>query len=357
MKQKQIGLVYAIILAFILINVSCSYTQKINSPNGISKIQYLNINGTKQYILIRGENTHNPILLFLHGGPGSSATPLLRKYNFELEKYFTVIYWDQRNAGKSYHKNTPKQTIQVANYLQDIDTLVYYLKAQFNKEKVFLVGHSWGARLGLYAIKRHPENYIAYVGIGQEVAAHEGELISYDYTLKKAKEQGNIKALHELEQIGPPQSGEYARMYKNGFGGLVTQKQWLLKLGGERYAKTNYADWIKSIWLSDEYSILDLINYSKASRFSSGNIINDVEFNNFNFFEQIPEVKVPVFFISGLFDYNTPWQLVEKYCTNLNAPYKEFILFDKSGHSPVFEESEKFNREIVRIYSTVLQKT
>jgi proline iminopeptidase len=343
---------FLLILGF----ASCTSTKKIKTPNGICEIQYLNINNTKQYVLIRGKDKSNPILLFLHGGPGASATALLRKFNSELESHFTVVYWDQRNAGKSYNKKTPKVEIKVANYIQDVDTLVAYLKARFKADKIFLVGHSWGARLGLYSVQLHPENYIAYVGVGQELAAYEGELLSYQYTLEKAKENNNEKALKDLEVSGPPQSGDFTRMYKNGFWGLVKQKDWLLKMGGERYGKTNYTDWIFSIWFSREYSFADLIRYGKASGFSAGNIIYDPDFNNFDFFKQIPEVKIPTFFISGAYDYNTPWELVQRYNSILKAPHKEFIRFEKSGHSPVFEEPEKFNKEIIRIYNSVKDK-
>ncbi|WP_350286779.1 alpha/beta hydrolase [uncultured Croceitalea sp.] len=332
---------------------SCVSTSKIRTENGISEMRYLEINNTKQHLLIRGKDVKNPVLLFLHGGPGASATALMRKYNSVLENDFTIVYWDQRNAGKSYDKKLPKEEIQVNKYLKDIDSLTDYLKGRFKVKKIFLVGHSWGARLGMYAIKRHPENYMAYIGIGQEVAAYQAELLSYRYTLKKAQEAKNTKAIEELKEIGEPQSGDYRQMYKTGFWGLVKQKEWLLKLGGERYDRTNYRDWMFSIWFSREYSFFDVIKYGKASGFSAGNIINDPDFNNFNFLNQIPKVEVPVFFISGKYDYNTPWTLVKKYHDRLNAPYKEFIVFDKSGHSPIFEEPERFNKEIIRIFAIV----
>jgi pimeloyl-ACP methyl ester carboxylesterase len=160
----------------------------MKSPNGIAEIQYLDINNTRQYVLIRGWDVNNPVLLFLHGGPGASETSMLRKYNSELEKHFTVVYWDQRNAGKSYDKKFPKEEIKVHKYVQDTDTLVSYLKSRFQKEKILLVAHSWGTRLGMYAVQEHPENFIAYVGITQELSSYEGELISYNYALDKAKE-------------------------------------------------------------------------------------------------------------------------------------------------------------------------
>lgn len=347
---------YIIILLLVTFFLSCTSTKKIKTSNGISEINYFTINNTKQYVLIRGKDKNKPVLLFLHGGPGASATALLRKFNSELENHFTVVYWDQRNAGKSYNKKTPKEEIKVAKYIQDVDTIVAYLKNRFKLDKIFLVGHSWGSRLGLYAIQKNPENFSAYVGIGQELASYEGELLSYQYSLRKAKENNNLKAIKELEEIGEPQSGDYTKMYKNGFWGLVKQKDWLLKLGGERYGKTKYTDWIFSIWSSREYSFFDLIKYGKSSGFSAGNIIYDPDFNNIDFFKQIPEVKIPVFFISGAYDYNTPWELVERYSNTVNAPYKEFIKFEKSGHSPVFEEPERFNKEIVRIYNLVNEK-
>lgn len=328
-------------------------TKKIRNINGISEIQYLTINNTRQYVLIRGENVNNPILLFLHGGPGASATAMLRKLNSDLEKHFTIVYWDQRNAGKSYKKKFPKEEIKVQKYIQDVDTLVLYLKNRLKTKKIFLVGHSWGSRLGMYAIQKYPENFIAYVGIGQELSSYEGELISYQFILNKAKELNNAKAIKELEEIGEPQSGDYTKMYKNGYRDFWKQKKWLIKLGGDSYSKLIYFKWMLSIWFSREYSFFDFIKYRKTVDFSADNIIHDQDYHNFDFFKQFPEVKIPVFFISGKYDYNTPWSLVEKYCDSLKAPYKEFIKFEKSGHNPVFEEPEKFNKEIIRIYNLV----
>jgi proline iminopeptidase len=347
MKTKILFL--ATLLGILL--VGCTSTKKIRSPKGIAEIQYLDINNSRQYVLIRSKDINNPVLLFLHGGPGASATALLRKFNSDLEEHFTVVYWDQRGAGKSFSKETTKEEITVKNYIRDVEWLVDYLKNRFEKEKVLLVGHSWGSRLGMYAIQKNPENYIAFVGIGQELHSYRGELLSYKYTWEKAEERGHKKALKELEEMGPPQSGHYKDMYATGFWGGVKQKHWLLKFGGERYQKTNYTDWIFSILFSREYSLADLIRYGKGSAFSAGNIIFDEQFNDIDFFKEISTVEVPVYFISGAFDYNTPWELVKEYVDHLTAPYKEFILFDKSGHSPVFEEPKRFNDEVIRIYN------
>ncbi len=347
---------FLIIFIIPLLMNSCTVTKKIKSPNSIAEIQYLDINNTRQYVLIRGWDKTNPLLLFLHGGPGASETSMLRKYNSELEKHFTIVYWDQRNAGKSYDKKFPKEEIKVHNYIQDIDALVSYLKERFEKEKILLIAHSWGTRLGMYAIQKHPENFIAYVGVSQELSSYEGELISYQYALNKAKELNRGNAIKALEKIGEPQSGDYTTMYKTGIQGYWQQKQLLIKLGGDSYNKKIYLDWILSIWLSREYSFFDLVRFMKTFKFSSENIVYDPDYNNIDFFKQFPEVEVPVFFISGDCDYNLPWPLVKAYCDGLKAPYKEFIKFEKSGHNPAFEEPGKFNNEIIRIYNSVQTK-
>ena len=344
---------YIIVFITLLATVSCSMTKKIKTPNGIAESQYLEINNTKQYVLIRSVDINNPVVLFLHGGPGATETSMLRKHNSELEKHFTVVYWDQRNAGKSYDKKFPKEEIKVKKYIEDVDVLVSYLKNKFKKDKILLVGHSWGSRLGMYAIQQHPENYIAYIGVAQDVSAYECELMSYQYALNKAKELNKKKAIRKLEEMGEPQNGEYTKMYKTGIKGYWAQKRMLMSLGGDSYKKGIYLEWMSSVWLSREYSFSDVLRFMKVFNFSFNNIVVDPDFNNFDFIKQIPEVEIPVFFISGSHDYILPWTLVEKYCDSLKAPHKEFILYDKSGHNLLFEEPDKFNNEIIRIYKSV----
>jgi pimeloyl-ACP methyl ester carboxylesterase len=326
--------------------LSCSNTSKIKTAGktSIAVIERIPLGGSTQFVLIRGHDICNPLLLFLHGGPGAAETAMFRKYNGELEKHFTVVYWDQRGAGKSYSRKLDLNTVTLQQYLIDTHQLVSHLKARFRQEKIFLVGHSWGTKLGMYAIQEHPEDFHAFVGVGQEVASFEGEAMSYEYTLKKATETNDLKALADLEEMGAPQNANYNTMYKNGFWGLVKQKHLLLKSGGERYAKTNYVDWISDIWFSKEYTFLDLFKWSKGSASVAGQMLKDPAFESFNFFEEIPTVKIPVIFISGNHDFNTPWPLVEEYYNVLKAPSKEFILIDKAGHSPCFEQPDFFNQ-------------
>lgn len=355
MKKFLIGVAAFLLLVFM--HDSCTSTAPITAINGkradhaIAEMCYLSINNWKQFVLIRGaDTTRNPILLMLHGGPGASATALMRKYNHDLEDSFTVVYWDQRGAGKSFNRKIDTSTLKVKQLIYDANVLMDYLRERFHQDKIFVIGHSWGSMLGMHLVKAYPEKIKAYIGIGQIVAAYEGELQSYQFTLKMAKATNNTKALRDLTEMSVPQSGNFMSMYKTGFGGFVKQRDWLLKLGGERYKKTNYTDWIFQMLMSDEYSLADLINWSRASATTAGKILQDPDFNDFDLRKDMLSVQIPVYFVSGLYDYNTPWPLVKQYFENLEAPQKEFFLFEKSGHSVLFEEPARFNALVKRLF-------
>ena len=286
------GMKYLIILLIQFLMISCTMTKKIKSPDGIAESQYLKINNTQQYVLIRGMDVDNPVLLFLHGGPGATETSMLRKHNSELEKYFTVVYWDQRNAGNSYSKDFPREEIKVQKYIEDVDVVVMYLKKKFKKEKILLVGHSWGSRLGMYAIQQHPENFIAYVGVAQDVSSYESELISYQFALTKANELNKTKAIKKLEEMGEPQNGEYTKMYNTGIQGYWSQKRMLMNLGGDSYKKGIYFEWMSSVWFSREYTFFDVLRFMKVFKFSFDNIVIDPDFNNFDFMYQMVSLSL-----------------------------------------------------------------
>ena len=117
-------------------------------PNSIAEIRYLRLGGLSQWVMIRGESLANPPLILLHGGPGFSEMRLFRRYNGPLERSFTVVYWDQRGAGKSFNSNIPKSSMTVEQFIADLDELVDTVRARVGKPKVAIFGHSWGSALG-----------------------------------------------------------------------------------------------------------------------------------------------------------------------------------------------------------------
>lgn len=127
------------------------------------------IGGMQQGFFIRSENPENPVILFLHGGPGSPELQIIIPFerSERLEKYFTVCYWDQRGAGMSYNKTIAPATMTVEQMVEDTRQITEYLQQRFNQDKIYLMGHSWGTYLGVKTIEKYPENYLAFIGIGQ----------------------------------------------------------------------------------------------------------------------------------------------------------------------------------------------
>ncbi|MBN1574065.1 MAG: alpha/beta hydrolase [Deltaproteobacteria bacterium] len=331
----------------IFVALACSYTPKIVDANGlvsersIARIEKVNLGGVDQWIVMRGTDVGNPVLLFIHGGPGVPTTPSVIKDNGDLESDFVVVTWDQRGAGKSYSKDIPPESMTVEQIISDAHELVQYLKKKFNTDKIYIVGHSWGSILGMYLIDRYPGDFYAYVGIGQCVDGARNEALSYDFTLRTAEKTNNRKALKELNRIGPPKDG----LYKNGCDDLLVQRKWLTKFGGACYGKSSYRSLYITYIFNEEYTIFDSLNVMKGLKFSLPLMWEDVM--KIDFMTEIEEVEVPVYFMIGRHDWNTPFELAEEYFEALKAPKKEFIWFERSAHSPCFEEPERFNRLMV----------
>ena len=178
----------------------------ITSPNGIASLERVRIGGIDEWIEIRGQNVNNPILLFIHGGPGIAFIPLAGDFQGPWEERFTVVEWDQRGAGKTYASNDKElqqRTMNVPQMEQDTLEVVNYLRHRFKREKILIVGHSWGSVLGLWLAHEHPETIYAYVGVGQVVNMEQNARLVYRDELNQARSRRDEQAVKELESIAP----------------------------------------------------------------------------------------------------------------------------------------------------------
>lgn len=309
-------------------------------PESIAELQSIMLGDIEQYILIRGKNRNNPVILFLHGGPGSAQIGFAPRYQRKLEDEFVVVNWDQRGAGKSYSKNIPKESMTMDQFISDAKELVEYLCTKFDKEKIYLVGHSWGSVLGSMLAYRYPKRFIAYIGIGQVVNMCDNELISYKYVMEEARKANNKKVVKALKRIGQPP-------YKNQIKDIMIQRKWLNKFKGAVYEKKLSKEIAGSFITSPEYSLLDTFKFFKGNKFSIKYMWSELA--SFAIIKDVLEIEIPVYFCIGRYDYNTPFELSYDYYEKLKAPHKEYIWFERSAHSPIFEEPEKFCETILRI--------
>jgi pimeloyl-ACP methyl ester carboxylesterase len=323
------------------------YTSSIKDNKGnplqgsIASLEKINLGGQEQWILIRGMDIKKPVILFLHGGPGTADMCLLRKYTTGLQKHFVVVSWDQRGAGKSFTANDPDSSMNINKFISDAHELTKMLCHRFNQEKIFLVGHSWGSVLGVLTIHKYPELFHAYTGISQIVNIHENERISYGWTLEQAKKSNDKRAVKILNEIGnPPYSGDWQKKF-------MTQRRLLGKYGGELYGSTKGAFPLifGNLLRCTEYTLFDKVNFFRGI-FSSVRLIWP-ELMRINLMELALSLKVPVYFVSGKHDYEAPHMLTEQYFKMLEAPSKEMIWFENSAHLPNIEENEKFNNLLI----------
>lgn len=268
--------------------------------NSIAEMRFIKIGGIEQFILIRGKSKENPILLILHGGPGQPETAMFRKYNSELENYFTVVYWEQRGAGKSYNKNIQESTMTLQQFIEDTHELTLYLKDEFHKDKIFLLGHSWGSLLGINTANQYPNDYHAYIGIGQVANQRESEKLFYQFVLQKAKEDNNTEALKELNEIGEFSDENLNRVGLTNW--LFTQREWVLRFGGTTYNPDKALNIIGiSLLFCKEYTITDKFTSFKGSELAITHLFP--VFINSNLSKTVPELKIPVYILQGINDY------------------------------------------------------
>ena len=311
------------------------------SAKTVARLEKVRLGGSDQWILIRSRDVDNPIVLFLHGGPGTSQLTSNRRNTQDLEQFFTVVNWDQRGAGKSYAAIHDLSKMTIEQFVEDARELTQHLLQRFGKLQLVLVGHSWGSVIGALTVSRYPELFSSYVGIGQVVDPKEGERVSYEWTLDQARQRGDQKAIDALVRIGPPPyAGDWQKK-------VLTERRYVGRFGGEihgnRYGAFGLV--LRGLLFSREYTLRDRINFFRGILGSMRLLwpqLLEIDLS-----ASTPRLNVPVFFVEGRHDWEAPSQIAEKYFHSLLAPSKELVWFEASAHMPNSEERDRFNGMMV----------
>jgi pimeloyl-ACP methyl ester carboxylesterase len=318
----------------------------ITSPNGIDVMEVVEVAGMKYAVRIRGQDKANPVLLYLHGGPGTPMIPFAHVFEDPWEQYFTVVQWDQRGAGKSAPLNDAKAvaaTMSMDVMTQDVLDMTNYLRQRFGKDKIFLLGHSWGSIIGVRAARAHPELFHAYIGTGQVTNARRSETIGYEHTLTLAKKQGLTEAVKELEAIAPyPKPGMDLEE-----GGLEVRHKWNAYFGESVFGFKSLEDAMFKFALSSpDYSNEDL----KRLMSGTGTVYKplDMPIADFDAFAMGAQWQIPVFFIEGRFDWQANHQIALEYFRFICAPHKEFYHIEQAAHASMAEQPEQFAEILIK---------
>lgn len=345
--------VWALVLCFVCVGAlsiavltqMMAATPVIEDANGnavegsLSELIKVNVNGREEWISLRGHDQNAPILLFLAGGPGGSQMAAVRHDLAELEKYFIVVNWDQPGSGKSF-KAAPSNEITIETYIEDGCALAQYLCERFGKESIFLLGESWGSALGIFMIDREPERFSAFVGTGQMVDFVATEVADYELALKLAEEKNDEKKVKKLKENGlPPYDGKdvtwKSAEYLSYLGNIMANNPNIENAGYNT---------LRDVF-SSEYGVIDKINYFRGITTTFNTTYPQLY--GIDLKDDFAQLDVPVAFFLGRHDINAPTYIAEEYYDRLNAPTKELVWFEHSGHSPWINESELFVQELL----------
>lgn len=311
--------------------------RKVVADGGIERLESVRIGGIDQWVSIRGNDRRNPVLLMLHGGPGWVAMPTSWYFQRGWEEYFTVVQWDQRGAGKTYVANDPAQvapTMSRERMIADTEEMVAWLRREFGKDKIFVMGQSWGSYLGLELAQRRPGWLHAYIGIGQLTNAPESERRGWAWTLQQAREDGNAEAVAELEALAPYAPGSTPVPLEN----LFKQRRWLNYYGGMVHNRRGGDAEAAAITLSPEYTDQDVAGIWKGNDFSMQHLLGEVLTLDMS---AVRELKVPLFLFEGRHDYNVSSELAAQWFQTVKAPTKQLVWFEQSAHEVMIEEPGK----------------
>jgi pimeloyl-ACP methyl ester carboxylesterase len=307
----------------------------VTTPNGIGEANYVKIGGLEQWITIRGEDRKNPVLLLLHGGPGDATNPWGYAGFRTWLKYFTVVQWDQRGAGRTFGRNgaASASTINIERMVQDGVELAELLSKRLQKDKIVLVGHSWGSILGVFMVKARPELFYAFVGTGQVADPKQNYAVAYAALVERASREGNSRALQELKEVGPPP-------YKDGKG-FGVQRKWANLFEG---ADVFIASMMGFALTAPGYSLSDINDWFDGQNVSAEHLVPQTSTLDPKLLAG--EFAVPVFVIQGAEDFTTPASLAKTYLNSLHAPRKAFATIEGAGHFAVFTKQDLFLNEL-----------
>lgn len=305
--------------------------------DSISEKIYLTINGVKQGMFIKSEDINHPVLLYLHGGMPEYF--LTQKYPTGLEKYFTIIWWEQRGSGISYNAAMPRDRLTVEQLISDTLELTNYLLKRFHKEKIYLIAHSGGSFFGIQVAAKAPDLYHAYIGVSQMSNQLQSEILAYKYMLLKYKERGNMTMVRKLEAAPVTLAGGTPKAYL----ALRDEAMHPLGIGTTHDMKSHITGVFFRSLASREYTLLEKVNTWRAKSRSGVSPLWDKILST-DLAKEVPALHLPVYFFHGVYDYTCSYTLAKSYFEKLKAPIKRFYTFEQSAHSPIFEEPQKAHR-------------
>jgi proline iminopeptidase len=326
--------------------------RKILTPNGVERLEKVRIGGIEQWVSVRGADRRNPVLLYIHGGPGYVSIPMSWWFTRGLEEYFTVVQWDQRAAGKTYLLSDPAKvapTLTRERMIADAEEMAAWARKEFGKEKIFVLGHSWGSFLGLQLAERHAEWLYAYIGVCQLIDGPESERRGWRFAMDAAHHEGNAEAVRELAAIAPYGAARTTIPIKD----IYVERKWVGYYGGVMAYRRDNKDDSALAWLSPDYSDQEIGHIWDGNKFATPYLLPEVVALDLT---KSTKLSIPLILFEGRHDFNVNSEVAAAWFDAVKAPDKHLVWFEHSGHIPMTEERGKFLLSLVRYARPIAEK-
>ena len=300
--------------------------------NDLNESRYVSINGIEQWITIRGQHKNNPVILIVHGGPGSTYTPF-NVFLLEWEKNFTIVQWDQTGSGKTFKKNGILENLSFSKLADDGIELAKYICAYLHCEKIILIGSSAGSLIGLKMIKKSPEHFLAYIGAEQ----NSPDTGLFYKIIKEYAWKNDKRAFQFLEKTGSDKS-TWTKEDVDRINRIAVKVD-------KNAPHMIYDLMLPAIMYDKEYSMKDIQTMSRGMDYALGKLYNEMV--NFDFEELGFQFKIPFFIFQGEYDIITPVDDARQYFEKIEAPHKELVLIKNAGHLAEFANPKQFLEELL----------
>jgi pimeloyl-ACP methyl ester carboxylesterase len=298
----------------------------------LSERVFVEINGIRQGMIIQSVDRSNPVLLFLHGGPGMPIFFLNTTHPSGLEQDFTVVWLEQRGAGMSFASDIPPETMTMEQLIADTIAVTNYLRHRFGKEKIYLLGHSWGSFLGIQVSAKEPNLFHADIGMAQVTYQLRSEMAARAHMLSAYQARGDTAMVRKLEaatiDLTDGLSDAWMRVRDEAMHGLG--------VGTTRDMRSVITGVFLPVWRNPAYTLGEKIAFWRGMACSRKFLWEEVLRTDLA--DRVRQFEIPMYFFIGQHDYTTNCDLALDYFLLLNAPIKGFYTFHDSAHSPLFEE-------------------
>jgi len=325
--------------------------RKILTPEGVETLEKVRIGGIEQWVSVRGVDRRNPVLLYIHGGPGYVSLPMSWWSTRGWEEYFTVVQWDQRAAGKTHLLTNPDivaPTLTNERMVADAEEMALWARKAFGKRKIFVLGHSYGSFLGLELARRHPDWLHAYIGVGQVANISDSERRGWQFAMEAARREGNTEAVRQLESIAPYPAGDKPSPIQDTY----IERKWMTYFGGAMaYRRTNDAE-DDLAYLSPDYTDDEIRHLWDGNAFSTPYLLPDLLAER----NTATKIDVPLVVFVGRHDKNVNADVSAEWFARVRAPEKHLVWFEHSAHLLITEEPGKALISLVRYARPIAER-